>query len=194
LGIGNCSSCFACFVFGSKVVTEGEKTREAKKSGWAEKIEISHIENMLKVTSSVFENGGEIPSRYTCDGNDINPPLTVESIPDTAKSLVLIVDDPDAPMGVWDHWIVFNILVNGPSFELLENVSLKNFFSIKNSFGKVEYGGPCPPSGVHRYFFRVYALDVVLDLSSDSNREELEDAMEGHILDQGELMGKYERK
>lgn len=146
----------------------------------------------MKLTSPAFENNQSIPERYTCDGEDINPPLQMTEIPEGAKSLVLIVDDPDAPLGTWSHWIVWNI---DPSTSLIEENSLpEGAVQGKNSFGKQSYGGPCPPIGTHRYFFKLYALDKMLELDSFSKKEEVEKSMEGHILDRVELVGLYQRQ
>jgi Raf kinase inhibitor-like YbhB/YbcL family protein len=142
----------------------------------------------LTVSSPAFENNKLIPSKYTCDGDNVNPPLTIEGVPDGTKSLVLIVDDPDAPMGTWDHWIVWNIL---PTNKIEEN-TVPGTEGI-NDYRKHSYGGPCPPSGTHRYFFKVYALDAKLDLSSNSRKKDVEKAMQGHILAKGELVGLYRR-
>jgi Raf kinase inhibitor-like YbhB/YbcL family protein len=150
----------------------------------------------LKV-SSVFSNGDFIPVKYTCDGDDVSPEIKIDNVPTNAKSLVLINDDPDAPMGTWDHWILFNIPPNYTAIP--EGIKPEKEFSNGmrhglNSWGKVGYGGPCPPSGVHRYYFKVYALDVVLDLPPGVSKSKLLKAMEGHIIAKGELMGKYSRK
>jgi len=142
----------------------------------------------LTITSSVFENKGFIPARYTCDGEDVNPPLSIDGVPVRTESLVLIVDDPDAPMGTWDHWVVWNI----PSVTKIEENSVPGTEGL-NDFRKLSYGGPCPPSGTHRYYFKVYALDKKLDLPSNSRKRDVEKAMEGHILAKGEIMGLYAR-
>lgn len=142
----------------------------------------------IKITSPAFKNNAPIPKKYTCDGDDINPPLKLEGLPDEAKSIVLIVDDPDAPMGTWDHWIVWNI---PPMGEIAENVvpGIEGM----NDFQRQSYGGPCPPSGTHRYFFKVYALKEKLDLDTNSRKSNVEKAMEGKILAKGELIGLYNR-
>lgn len=146
----------------------------------------------MKILSTAFENNQFIPPKYTCDGEDINPSLTIEGIPENAKSLVLIVDDPDAAMGTFNHWLLWNI---SPSTkEIKENSVPENAVLGTNNFGKLEYGGPCPPSGVHRYFFKIYALDTTFELSEGAKRSDLEKAMENHILDSGELIGKYQRQ
>ena len=142
----------------------------------------------LTVSSPEFENKKLIPSKYTCDGDDVNPPLTIESVPKETKSLVLIVDDPDAPMGTWDHWIVWNI----PPTNTIEENTVPGTEGI-NGFRKHSYGGPCPPGGTHRYFFKIYALDTKLDLNSNSRKKDVEKAMQGHILAKGELVGLYHR-
>jgi Raf kinase inhibitor-like YbhB/YbcL family protein len=143
----------------------------------------------LKITSSAFKNNDHIPSKYTCDGVDVNPPLTVEGIPEATKSLALIVDDPDAPMGTWDHWVVWNI----PPTEKIGENSVPGVEGL-NDFRKHSYGGPCPPSGTHRYFFKVYALDTKLILSANSRKKDVEKAMQEHILAKGELVGRYSRR
>jgi len=144
--------------------------------------------NELKITSPAFEANGEIPNKYTCDGADINPPLHIEGIPKETQSLVLIMDDPDAPGGTWDHWIVWNI----PPVDTIEEDSVPGTEG-RNDFRRQAYGGPCPPSGTHRYFFKVYALDTTLDLPPTATKADVEQAMEGHILAQGELIGRYSR-
>jgi hypothetical protein len=143
----------------------------------------------LTVKSSAFTNNGPIPTKYTCDGEDVNPPLSIEGIPQGTQSLALTVDDPDAPMGTWDHWIVWNI---SPSNEIKEN-TVPGVEGM-NDFRKHSYGGPCPPSGTHRYFFKVYALDTKLNLSLNSSKKDLEKAMQSHILAKGETIGRYSRR
>lgn len=147
----------------------------------------------LKVSSPAFAHMGKIPSKYTCDGDDVNPPLVIENIPDKARSLVLIMDDPDAPMGTWDHWVVWNIQATIPTTKITENSVPHGAIQGLNDFGKRVWGGPCPPGGKHRYFFKVYALDTKLELSLASRKEELEKAMRFHILANGELVGVYSR-
>jgi hypothetical protein len=142
----------------------------------------------LTVSSPAFENNKLIPAKYTCDGDNVNPPLTIEGVPDGTKSLVLIVDDPDAPMGTWDHWIVWNI----PPTSKIEENTVPGTEGVNDS-RKHSYGGPCPPWGTHRYFFKVYALDTKLDLNPNSRKKDVEKAMQGHILAKGELVGLYRR-
>lgn len=141
----------------------------------------------MRITST-FQHEGNIPPEYTCDGQDKIPPLEISDVPAGAKSLALIMDDPDAPMGTWDHWILWNLPAN------IKLVDRQMGVGGRNSWGKTNYGGPCPPSGVHRYFFKLYALDIVLDLPAGSNKAALEKTMKGHILAQAVLMGKYQRK
>jgi len=150
-----------------------------------EKMDIQKI----KVFSSAFESNGTIPRKYTCNGDNINPPLEFEGIPEEAESLVLIIDDPDAPMKTFTHWIIWNI----EPVAKIEEDSIPGVEGI-NDFRKIGYGGPCPPSGVHRYFFRVYALNRQLELKAGAGRKELESEMIGHIIAEGELMGKYGKK
>jgi len=145
----------------------------------------------MKLTSSAFENEGSIPAEFTCDGDDVSPPLAISEAPENTKSLALVCDDPDAPVGTWDHWVVFNIPAD--TKEIAKATDPQGTGG-KNSWGRTGYGGPCPPSGVHRYFFKLYALDTELDLAEGSGKGEVEQAMEGHILVQAELMGKYQRQ
>jgi len=145
----------------------------------------------MKITSSAFQEGANIPSKFTCDGSDANPALRFEQIPAEAKSLVLIVDDPDAPSGLFTHWLAWNI--DPKITEFAENSAPSNAVQGRNDFGKSGYGGPCPPSGTHRYFFKIFALDQMLDLKAGAKRAEVEAAMRGHVIGQGELMGRYSR-
>lgn len=141
---------------------------------------------VIKVFSSAFEANSNIPRKYTCNGENINPPLEFANIPDETESLVLIMDDPDSPMKPFTHWIVWNI----EPVAKIEEDSIPGVEGI-NNFRKIGYGGPCPSSGTHRYFFRVYALDRQLELKAGAGRKELESEMIGHIIAEGELMGKY---
>ncbi len=142
----------------------------------------------LQISSQAFGDNQVIPSKYTCEGLDINPPLEIEGIPEKAHSLVLIVDDPDAPGKTWVHWVVWNIPI---THHIKEN-SVPGEQGL-NDFKRTAWGGPCPPSGTHRYFFKVYALDTLLQLSVKTTKQELEQAMGEHILAFGELMGFYKR-
>lgn len=142
----------------------------------------------MKLTSPEFGHQDMIPQKFTCDGEDVNPKLEVEEIPDNAESLALIVDDPDAPMGSFVHWVIFNM----PVTNTIEEDSAPGKQGV-NDFKKQHYGGPCPPSGTHRYFFKLYALDQQLDLNEGIAKEDLEKAMEGHIIEKTELVGKYKR-
>ncbi len=150
----------------------------------------------LKVTSTAFQEGGRIPVQYTCDGADISPPLNWSSGPGGTKSYALIADDPDAPLGTWVHWVMYNIPVTAGS--LPENVKKTESLSSGavqgiNDFKRYGYGGPCPPGGMHRYYFKVYALDAVVKAGPGLTKKKLLGEMEGHILGQGELMGTYSR-
>ena len=142
----------------------------------------------LLITSSDFENNSRIPRKYTCDGKDVNPPLDIEGVPKKTKSLVLIVDDPDAPMGNFNHWVVWNIVPTEKMHERTD-VGIEGL----NDFRKHFYGGSCPPSVSHRCFFEVYALDTELSLPVHPRKKDLEEAMSRHILDSGELLGLYKR-
>jgi Raf kinase inhibitor-like YbhB/YbcL family protein len=148
------------------------------------------------ISSTAFTDGDMIPRDYTCDGKDISPPLAWTGVPEGTKSLAMICDDPDAPMGTWVHWVLFNIpaTVNGlsqniPSDEVLENGAIHGI----NDFRRLGYGGPCPPGGTHRYYFKIYALDTELSLEPGINKAKLLKAMDGHIIAEGQLMGRYKR-
>lgn len=154
------------------------------------KSKTENISNM-KITSATFKEGEIIPVIYTCKGKDINPSIQIADIPKETKSLALILDDPDAPMGTWVHWVMWNI--SPSTTQIAENSVPEGAIQGKNSWGKNEYGGPCPPSGVHRYFFKIYALDTILSLSASSKKGDLEKAMKGHILAEGQLMGRVKK-
>lgn len=139
--------------------------------------------------SMVFSNNGHIPSRYTCEGENINPPLEFSGVPDGTKSIALIMEDPDAPQGAFTHWLLWNI---SPNISISEKSNPG--ISGRNSFGKTGYGGPCPPSGVHRYFFRAYALDTQLELLGGAGKQDLLDSIKGHVIGTAELMGQYSKK
>jgi Raf kinase inhibitor-like YbhB/YbcL family protein len=153
----------------------------------------------LNLTSSAFAEGAVIPEEYTCQGKDKSPSLKWSGVPSESKSLALIMDDPDAPMGTWVHWVLYDL---SPSMtELPEGLSAKEHIAAGsgkeglNDFKRLGYGGPCPPAGKpHRYFFKLYALDTTLDLKSGAKKKDLERAMEKHILAQGQLIGTYKRK
>ena len=146
----------------------------------------------LKVSSPAFENNGSIPKKYSCDGANVNPGLLIDNTPSEAKSLALLVDDIDAPRGTYVHWIVWNI--DPKTKEIKENSVPEGAVQGSNDFKKQNYGGPCPPSRAHRYVFRLYALDIRLDLDARSTKADLEKAIKGHILAQGEVIGSYKRK
>ena len=144
---------------------------------------------LLEVTSPVFKDDGFMPAKYTCDGENVNPPLNIEHIPEEAVSLAVIADDPDAPAGTWVHWVLWNMPVT-------HHIREKEVHGMQgtNDFNKHGYNGPCPPGGVHHYFFKVYALDCKLDLPATATKSNLEKAMSEHILAFGELTGLYQRK
>jgi len=151
----------------------------------------------IQLTSSAFKEGEPIPSKFTCEGEDISPPLKWSDLPQGTKSLALISDDPDAPVGTWVHWVIYNIpptvneLEEGiPTAKEVPNGAKQGM----NDFKKIGYGGPCPPSGTHRYFFKLYALDIELGLDPGATKNDLLKAIEGHILEMGQLMGTYQRK
>lgn len=143
----------------------------------------------LTIKSPAFQPNNPIPKKYSCDGEGTNPPITIEGIPKESKSLALVVDDPDAPGGTFDHWVVWNI---PPSTSKIAERSVPGTEGL-NSARHKGYMGPCPPSGTHRYFFKVYALDTELGLGAKSTKRDLEKAMQGHVLAKGELIGLYHR-
>lgn len=146
----------------------------------------------MKISTHAFSERRPIPERFTADGKNISPPLVISGVPKEAKSLVLIVDDPDAPMGVWNHWLVWNI--NPGTTVINEDAIPRGAVVGRNDAGTARYVGPAPPSGTHRYFFRLYALDTKLNLPAGSNRSDLDQAMQSHILARAELLGRYGRE
>jgi Raf kinase inhibitor-like YbhB/YbcL family protein len=146
----------------------------------------------MKITSSAFGHNTLIPSKYTCEGRNINPPMAIKDIPAGTKSLALIVDDPDAPMKTWVHWTAWNI--NSDTSEIAENSIPAGCVEGTTSFGRTGYGGPCPPSGTHRYFFKIFALDAELDLKPGAHTANLIAAMKEHIIDEDEFIGLYKKK
>ena len=146
----------------------------------------------LRITSPAFGDNEAIPSKYTCDGEDVNPELKIENVPVGTKSLALVMDDPDAPDGLWVHWLVWNI---NPNLRVLvEKAEPRESVVGKNTWGRNRYGGPCPPSGTHRYMFKLYALDATLDLPGSAGKEQLIEAMDGHILGEALLTGRYTKR
>ena len=149
------------------------------------------------ISSTAFQNGGDIPKKFTCDGADVSPPLSWTGTPGNVQSFALIADDPDAPAGTWTHWVVYDLPANVT--ELEENVSKVDKLPNdarqgRNDFRKLGYGGPCPPPGkAHRYFLKLYALDTKLNLAPGASKQDVEQAVQGHVLGQTELMGKYSR-
>ncbi|MFP4302730.1 MAG: YbhB/YbcL family Raf kinase inhibitor-like protein [Spirochaetaceae bacterium] len=150
----------------------------------------------MKLTSTAFSEGSAIPEQYSCDGQDISPPLHWQDVPAGTETFVLIADDPDAPVGTWVHWVIYDI--PGRARELQENYPKQEVDSDgskqgTNDFKKIGYGGPCPPGGTHRYFFKLYALDTSLDAEAGLSKKEIVKRMEGHVLDEAQLMGTYSR-
>jgi Raf kinase inhibitor-like YbhB/YbcL family protein len=146
-------------------------------------------EGKMRLTSTAFEPGAEIPRRFTCDGRDVSPPLALHDVPPEARSLVLIMDDPDAPGGTWDHWITYDIPV---THDVPEGVAALGTAG-RNSWGRTGYGGPCPPRGTHRYVFSVYALDSELGLAQGADKAAVLKAISGHVLAEARLTGRYAR-
>jgi hypothetical protein len=142
----------------------------------------------MRLTSPEFEHQQSIPTKFSCDGDDVNPTLVFADLPADAQSLALIVDDPDAPGKTWVHWVVYDM----PVVDRIEEDTVPGLQG-KNDFGRLDYGGPCPPGGEHRYFFKAYALNGKLNLSEGASKAEVEKAMEGKVLDQAELVGLYKR-
>ena len=145
----------------------------------------------MTISSTAFTGNQLIPAKYTCDGQNVSPELAIADVPEKAQSLVLICDDPDAPMGTWTHWTVWNI--NPKINKIEENSVPEGAIEGKTSQGDSGYHGPCPPSGTHRYYFKIYALDIKLNLHHPTDKAELEEALSGHILKQAELIGVYRR-
>ncbi|MFH1749917.1 MAG: YbhB/YbcL family Raf kinase inhibitor-like protein [bacterium] len=146
----------------------------------------------MKISSPGFASEERIPTKHTCDNSDVNPTLNISGVPDNAKSLALVVDDPDAPMGTWTHWLLWNIDPEISSID--ENTVPTDALQGKNDFGKLNWGGPCPADGEHHYSFKLFALDTKLDLHEGSTIKDLENAIMGHILEQAELVGIYSRE
>ncbi|MFH1194378.1 MAG: YbhB/YbcL family Raf kinase inhibitor-like protein [bacterium] len=171
--------------------------RESDSSSAVNKNEINKSTGgNMKITSPAFTEGTMIPARYTCDSINVSPQLEWTGAPQNTKTFTLICDDPDAPVGIWVHWVVFNI--PGSVTSLPEGIEPKDILPDgskhgKNDFGKLGYGGPCPPGGTHRYFFKLYALDTELNLKPGIKKADLEKAMQGHVLAESQLMGKYKR-
>ena len=147
------------------------------------------VSAQISVTSSALSSGGTIPAQFTCKGADHNPPLQLQGVPQKTKSLVLIMDDRDTPGGTFNHWLIWNI--DPTTSQIGERSEPHGAVQGTNDFGKAGYGGPCPPSGTHRYYFRIFALDRTLELKVGAKRPALEAAMKGHIVARGELMARY---
>ena len=145
----------------------------------------------MKIISSAFNHNEKIPSKYTCDGVNVSPPLQFLGVPKSAESLVLILDDPDASAKTWVHWVVYNI--DPQTLEVKENSVPEGGIEGMTDFGKPGYGGPCPPSGIHRYFFKLYALDIILDVAPNATKQMVEQKMKRHVVDKAEVIGLYSR-
>lgn len=172
--------------------SKNEKRATVEQSGSKEESSMTTIQ----LTSIKFKEGEIIPSIYTCDGQDISPPLKWSGVPQNTKSLALICDDPDAPAGTWVHWVVYYIpptTTELPEGVPTQETALNGIKQGTNDFGNIGYGGPCPPRGTHRYYFKIYALDTELQLTLSARKSDVEKAMKGHILATGQLMGKYKR-
>ena len=146
----------------------------------------------MKIINPAFEDGGTIPERFSKNGQNVSPELRIQGTPAEAKSLALIVDDPDAPVGLFTHWLVWNI--DPQITDIAEGSAPAGAVQGKNDFGEIGYGGPQQPSGTHRYYFKVFALDRTLDLKTGAKRKEVDAAMKGHVITQGQLMGRYSKK
>jgi len=143
----------------------------------------------MRLSSPAFAPGETVPARHTCDGADVSPPLVIEDIPEGTAALALIMQDPDAPVGTWDHWVAYDIPVASTVPEGVRSLGTPG----RNSWGRTGYGGPCPPSGVHRYFLRIYALDARLGLPERAGKQQVLEAMRGHVLAEAALLGHYSR-
>jgi Raf kinase inhibitor-like YbhB/YbcL family protein len=149
----------------------------------------------MEIRSSAFFIGNTIPFKYTCDGDNISPPLHWEAPPQGTKSFALILDDPDAPNGTFVHWVIYNIPADTRELPEGINETADGILQGENSFGNLGFGGPCPPKNqTHRYFFKIYAIDQMLNLPARASKQELLVAIEGHVLDKAELMGRYARE
>ncbi|MBJ6752092.1 YbhB/YbcL family Raf kinase inhibitor-like protein [Geomonas anaerohicana] len=168
--------CAIVLALSCAVTLQAKEARETKVS-------------QLKLTSTAFSNSGSIPATFTCDGSNASPPLAIAGVPKEARSLALIMDDPDAPGGTWAHWVLWNI--DPATTQIAQGAIPRRAQQGENSWRRKSYGGPCPPSGQHRYYFRLYALSERLNLPANSTRKELDLAMRGKILAQAELLGVY---
>ena len=170
---------------------------DIKRLAFVATLALSILNAKISLTSPVFSNGSKIEPIYTCDGKDISMPLMIEGIPPNTRSIAILMEDPDAPTGIFTHWILYNL---PPNIKWLPQdfdsyiSKIKGAKEGRNDFGKIGYGGPCPPSGTHRYILHIYALDSKLSLHPGANREQFLEAIKGHVIDENRLMGKYSRK
>lgn len=167
----------------------------AQESALAQEAEISAVKSnasktVMKISSTAFANNGKIPKKYTCDGTSVSPPLKISGVPKNTKSLVLILDDPDVPKGTFTHWVVWGI---SPKKTQIAEGEKKGFVEGATSLGKPGYVGLCPPTGTHRYVFKLFALDSQVDISAKSTKQELVSTMQNHIIQTAVLLGKYSR-
>lgn len=187
-------------IIGFGILGTNRLRQETPQKREVRQVSAPNVQQSMKITSSVFTDGQPIPKKYTCDGENISPPLSIANIPQNTKNLALIIDDPDAPgrtawyippSGMWTHWIVWNI---DPSVtEIREGEVPASAVQGTNDFRKISYGGPCPPTGTHRYVFTLYVLDAKLSLVEGSSRKDFESFVNGHILEQAQLTGIYGR-
>jgi Raf kinase inhibitor-like YbhB/YbcL family protein len=186
------------FLFFSAAVSLAAINAACSKSEKAVLPEDRSTPMIIKITSSSFAEGQPIPSKYTCDGENISPPLSWDKAPDSVESFALVCDDPDAPAGTWVHWVLYDLpatIRDLPEATETKEEVLNGGRQGRNDFKQIGYGGPCPPKGrPHRYYFKLYALDRELNLKSGATKGEVENAMKGHILAEGALMGTYKRK
>jgi Raf kinase inhibitor-like YbhB/YbcL family protein len=195
LGLFACVDAFAWYLAGTTMQHQEEQKQLAAQSKSLEQsISNQSIANTttMKIQSSLFENNGTLDSAFTCDGENVNPPLQISEVPQNTKSLALIVDDPDAPSGDWVHWLVWNI--DPKTQEISQNTIPVGAVQGQTDFGQNKWSGPCPPSGAHHYHFKLYALDTMLQIPETFKKTELLEAIQTHIIGQTELIGVYQRK
>jgi Raf kinase inhibitor-like YbhB/YbcL family protein len=190
------ATIFCCLLSAALLLCSCRGERQANIAQPSNTNSASVNQAQIKITSTVFQDGGSLPRPYTCDGPNVSPSLRWDGVPAQAKTLALVCDDPDAPGQVWVHWVLYNLpaetlglVENVPKLDKLPGGGLQG----TNDFHKIGYDGPCPPRGIHRYYFKLYALDAELPLEPGATKDELLKAMEGHVLAEGQLMGKYQK-
>jgi Raf kinase inhibitor-like YbhB/YbcL family protein len=189
--IGTLVVSLVMIIFNLRAVQESLSNNKVKTTEKTSNTGVSLKKQSMKLTSQAFPHNGKIPMKYTCDGENVNPPLSISEVPEEAQSLALIVEDPDAPGKTWVHWVIYNIARD--TKEIQENTVPKFADEGLTDFGKPGYGGPCPPSGTHRYVFTLYALDTGLTLGGTPNKDTVVDFMEGHVIAKAELIGRYSK-